>query len=510
MTCKAHLRFALLAACAAFVATSCAHETGNQTPKSGAVQRDLDARGGEREGPGGERKKKWSGLSYAAQTYVQLTPSESLATSSFDSERVWGGGDDWEPAVAADPGAPYVYQMTTRYTGSPAEIVFRRSVDGGATWEADQVFMPNSGDPMVEVADDGTVYTLGIVGNQWDLLLKRSFDHGLTWDDPPIDVIGGRGPDTWGDRPVLVISPDGQDVYVAYNRGDIYVVASHDGGATFDPEVQITNNGRQWFTSAGAVAPNGDVYFAAADYSSGYTGPTYINVLRSIDDGASWTTTLLDTSAESSDCSMVDGCYFNFLGPEIGLAIDVNGLVMISYNAGDVDLQPHKLWARTSSDGVVWSDRTEISSGIAGVNNAFPAMVASRTVPGEFRVVWQDDSEGNMTAWNTWMVTTRDGGASWSEPDLLSDLDSGAPYKGPLGYSFVYGDYFEIAIDGDDVSHIIWGAGTSYTGPGGSWYTRGIPVPEPAAWFQLLAGVMLLTALARRRSAAGVCRTRQP
>jgi hypothetical protein len=137
-------------------------------------------------------------------------------------------------------------------------------------------------------------------------------------------------------------------------------------------------------------------------------------------------------------------------------------------------------------------------------------MVASRTVPGEFRVVWQDDSEGNMTAWNTWMVTTRDGGASWSEPDLLSDLDSGAPYKGPLGYSFVYGDYFEIAIDGDDVSHIIWGAGTSYTGPGGSWYTRGIPVPEPAAWFQLLAGVMLLTALARRRSAAGVCRTRQP
>jgi hypothetical protein len=65
----------------------------------------------------------------------------------------------------------------------------------------------------------------------------------------------------------------------------------------------------------------------------------------------------------------------------------------------------------------------------------------------------------------------------------------------------VYGDYFEVAIDGDDVTHIIWGASTSYDGPGGSWYTRGVPVPEPAAAHQLFAGAMLLAALARRRSA---------
>ena len=166
------------------------------------------------------------------------------------------------------------------------------------------------------------------------------------------------------------------------------------------------------------------------------------------------------------------------------------------------------MWARTSSDGVVWSGRTEISSGIAGVSNAFPAMVASRTVAGEFHVVWQDDSEGAMTAWNTWMVTTLDGGASWSEPELLSDLNAGAPYKGPLGYDFVYGDYFEIAIDDAGVTHVIWGEGTSYIGPGGSWYTRGIPVPEPAAAYQLLAGAMLLAALARRRSAPSISRAR--
>ncbi len=213
----------------------------------------------------------------------------------------------------------------------------------------------------------------------------------------------------------------------------------------------------------------------------------------------SWTTTRVDTSAEAVGCASVAGCYFGFLGPEIGLAIDVNGLVMISYNAGDFAQEPQRLWMRTTSDGLVWSDRTEISSGIAGVNNGFPAMVASRTVPGDFRVVWQDDREASYVAWNTWMVNTLDGGTHWSESELLSDLDSGAPYKGPLGYLFPYGDYYEIAIDGDDVNHIIWGAGTSYIGPGGSWYTRGTPVPEPAAAQQLLAGGMLLAALARQR-----------
>jgi hypothetical protein len=99
-------------------------------------------------------------------------------------------------------------------------------------------------------------------------------------------------------------------------------------------------------------------------------------------------TTRVDTSAEAVGCEWADGYYFGFLGPEVGLAIDANGLIPIAYNAGDFAQQPQKLWMRTSSDGVVWSDRVEISSGIAGVNNAFPAMVASRTVPGDFRVVW--------------------------------------------------------------------------------------------------------------------------
>jgi len=494
---RERVQFLVLGGCLALSVATGARVSHERAPERCAAMRGAEC-GGEAHDRGREeeRKRQWSGLSYAEQTVVEWTPSASALTSGFDSERVWSGSDDWEPAVAADPGAPYVYQLTTRFGGSQPEIVFRRSVDSGATWEADQVLASNAADPMIEVADDGTVYAMALVGGGYKLKFTRSFDHGVTWT--PLADILGPGQPNWGDRPVLVVSPDGQDVYVGFNQSDSYVSSSHDGGDSFDTAVQTSNDGRYWFHSAGAIAPNGDVYFAAAAYGTDYTGETSINVLRSADGGASWSTTVVDTSAEAAPCDYAPGCYFGFLGPEVGLAIDVNGLIMVAYNAGDVAQKPERLWVRTSSDGVVWSDRTEISSGIAGVNNGFPAVAASRSVPGDFRVVWQDDREASEVAWNTWMVRTLDGGASWSESVRLSDLGSGAPYKGPLGYAFVYGDYFEIAVDGDDVNHVIWGEGASYTGPGGSWYTRGIALPEPAGAYPLVAGAILLASLPRR------------
>jgi hypothetical protein len=40
------------------------------------------------------------------------------------------------------------------------------------------------------------------------------------------------------------------------------------------------------------------------------------------------------------------------------------------------------------------------------------------------------------------------------------------------GYLEPYGDYFEIDIDGGGRSHILWGEGPSYQGPGNVWYTN--------------------------------------
>ena len=93
--------------------------------------------------------------------------------------------------------------------------------------------------------------------------------------------------------------------------------------------------------------------------------------------------------------------------------------------AGDVPGDPQKMWVRTSSNGVDWSVAQQISTSAPGVHNGFPAVAASRTTAGEFRVVWQDDREASQMGWNTWMRRSLDGGLSWSPA-----LRSGSPRRG--------------------------------------------------------------------------------
>ena len=99
---------------------------------------------------------------------------------------------------------------------------------------------------------------------------------------------------------------------------------------------------------------------------------------------------------------------------------------------------------------------------------------------GDFRVVWQDDrrtkkpKKTNQTRWwNTWYRRTTDGGVTWSKPIRLSNRGDSTLYNSQRGYGFPYGDYLWMAVDGEDINHVVWGAGESYNGNGGTWFTSG-------------------------------------
>lgn len=441
---------------------------------------------------------KWgSGVAQAGQVTVQTHPQRAApwaypdemgsaqvsGSTLFEAERLWSAQDDWEPAVAADPNAPFIYQLATRYDGPrpcpwcklPA-LSFRRSSDAGATWEADHFMVETrrpQNDPQIEVATNGKVYVAWLNSYRPGVTFMKSTDGGDSWSDLITFSGGGFGRPRWSDRPVLAISPDGQAVYVAFNASDSYVAASHDAGAHFDPPVRTNQDQRYWFHSAGAVAPDGTVYFAAVDYSQDYTGDSHINVLRSGDGGLSWDVTRLATSAEMPDCPWAEGCYFGFLGPVMGLAVDSAGRVVVAYNAGAVPGQPQTIYTQTSPDGLSWSAPQAVSD-VQLEHNSFPAVAAGPT-PGDFRLVWQGSWDGQTDAWNTWYRRSLDGGVSWGETIRLSDQPEGAPYKHEAGYFFPYGDYLELAVDSAGRDHVIWGAGQSYTGPGGVWYTRSLP-----------------------------------
>jgi len=448
-----------------------------------AIGSDMSKRKDDGDGKG---KKISSGRSYVEETTVAAVPTPAAAPG-WDSERVWSGQDDWEPAVAVDPVNPnYVYQLTTRYTGPKAcgncrlpAIILHRSTDGGATWLPDQFLAATSKsqyDPQIEVAATGHVFAVWLDAFTPGVTFTKSLDRGATWSTGISWAGKGKKP-SWDDKPWLTISRDGQHVYIGFNSSDSYVVSSHDFGVSFSAPVKTNNDTRYWFHSGGAVSPSNPMvaYFATSNYTSGnnYNGDSNVVILRTANGGTSWTEIPIDTSREVPLCAWAAGCGQGFLGTQAALAMDSAGKLMVVYNANDTPDVPEQIYYKTSTDGLTWSARVKLSVASATVNNGFPMAVAHPTAAGDFRVVWQDDRILSHTGWNTWYKRTTNGGTSWTADARISDLTSGAPYKTVNGYAFPYGDYGEIDVDSGGKNHVVWGEGASYSGPGGTWFTRG-------------------------------------
>jgi hypothetical protein len=194
--------------------------------------------------------------------------------------------DDWEPAAAADPKAPYVYLITTRY-GTPKTcrqhcpspfIALTISSDGGATWgrQVPLCVCRGSGaqyDPTIEVVPDtGFVYAVFLNADRhggFSAVFQKSTDHGKTWTDPA-HVYGHVA---WTDKPEVTMSPSGRDVYTSWNGpqgGDLYVGVSHDYGKTWSQD-KLSESKRYFYAYDGTVLPDGTVIFSESSLT--YSGP---------------------------------------------------------------------------------------------------------------------------------------------------------------------------------------------------------------------------------------------
>jgi BNR repeat-like domain len=389
-------------------------------------------------------------------------------------------GNDWEPSIAADPNAPYVYILHNRYDGEDAcangcpdpAMILHVSDDGGATWQPEHFLCRCKGirgqfDPLIEVVPD-TGDVVAVWMNGFRIQFARSTDHGATWTRPT-----WIHPDVeWGDKPNLAVSPDGQDVYVQFNGptgGDAYAAVSHDGGVTWSTN-KITDSGRYYFDYGGAVLPNGVVVFAQISFS--YTGPDHaaegvqrIHVFRSTDDGDTWSEIVVDELELGRECTS-RSCYGDFYDSGPALAADDDGDLVIVYNGASEHFGPQTVYARSSKNGgITWSDRVPLSKD--GANAAFPA--AAGRGNDEVRV-WFMAQRNHR--WQVWYRNSDDLGATWSTREKLSDATSGTDYKHPNGFDEAYGDYGEIAITSDGHTIGVWGEGNSYSGPGGVWFNR--------------------------------------
>jgi hypothetical protein len=407
---------------------------------------------------------------------VSRSPAPGWAGERIVNER----GDDWEPAIAADPSDPFVYILHNRFGGDPAcpnscpdpAMILHVSNDGGRTWRPERYLctcrtVQGQHDPLIEVVPEtGEVYAVWM--NDFDIQFSKSNDHGRTWSTP-VPVYGRVA---WGDKPNFATSSDGQDVYVLFNgptNGDVYAASSHDAGETWS-QVRVTDNDRYNFAYGTAVLPDGRVVSTQNSFT--YSGPAAAaegdvkqHVYASDDGGQTWTNTVVDALELGTPCTS-ELCYADFYDSGPALGADQDGDLVFVYSGALEPGGPRTVFARSSTDGGrTWTDRVSLSP--SGENAAFAAAVGFGD--GDAKVYFADQRTGR---WNVWYRTTSDLGGTWSKAIRISDATSGTRYKNDRGFLEFYGDYGEIAITNDRGAIAVWGEGESYLGPGGVWFNR--------------------------------------
>lgn len=405
-----------------------------------------------------------------------LAPAAVAAGAGFSPQTRVGFtvGDQWEPTVAAD-GYGHVYILYPQYGTLPGclscplpTMVLVTSDDNGATFQPPHPIAPPESAQFdaqitVDPSDHRTLYAAWLQNNKRDLVVAKSADFGQSWSL----VIAARNHDT--DKPVLAVR--GADVYVAFsNEHEMQVAASHDGGITFTSHQVASPLLNSSLAGGGTVDPAGTAYFAWAAYLRYQRRVTvHLFTSRSTDGGNNWITTQMDKSAAPPDCAAYH-CGWAYLGAQITLASDAAGTLYALWNSGARDKGPERIYfASSTTAGATWSPRINVSTAASSVEHAFPAIAAGSA--GDVRIAWMDSR--NNPHWNTYYLSSTNGGATWSAESRLSSHVPGYAYIHPDGFGFPFGDYFGMTIDSHGQTQVVWGEGLNFESPGSIWYSSG-------------------------------------
>lgn len=167
---------------------------------------------------------------------------------------------------------------------------------------------------------------------------------------------------------------------------EIYYKRSTNGGASFEPDVRITNSPAHSLHAV-VAAYNNTVHLIWQDVRDGNDEIYY---KRSSDNGATWgTDTRLTSAANWSQY------------PSLSVSGSTVHIVWDDYRNGNDEIY-HK---RSTDDGLTWEGDVRLTNN--SFNSWFPSVSSSGTV---VNCVWQDSRDGN---WEIYFKTSTDGGANW-------------------------------------------------------------------------------------------------
>jgi len=321
--------------------------------------------------------------------------------------------------------------------GGASNIGWATTTNAGRTWTTGMLpgTTVNQGGPWSRISDPAVAYdplhdvwmisTLAFgtgfspFGSPTGILVSRSTDGGLTWEDPPVETfVGGFLDKNWITCDTWPLSPHYGNCYQEWddfgNGGEIFMNTSTDGGLTWSAPTP-TGGLETGLGGQPVVQPNGTVVVP-------YTSGNEIRVFHSTDGGANWTRPVsislvhehgvagnLRTSAlPSAEVDAGGGVYVVWQDCRFRTNCSSNDIVM-----------------STATDPVTWSDpvRIPIDPVDSGVDHFIPGIAVDRSTSGStarlalgyyyYPVANCDSSSCDLTVG---FVSSTDGGATWTQP----------------------------------------------------------------------------------------------
>ena len=272
------------------------------------------------------------------------------------------------PTVAVS--GPNVHVAWQEMRDQNPEIYFKRSTDAGSTWGADTRLTRDTSYsyyPSLAVfgSDVHAVWEDGRDGNS-EIYTKRSTDAGSTWGP---DVRLTNDPASSSIPSVAVTGSNVHVVWSDYRDGDleIYTKRSTDGGASWDPDVRLTNASNASMFSSVAVSGS-NVHVVWTDQRDIDPEVYYI---RSTDNGTTWDpdTRLTYRQGSSLYASIAaSGPMVHLIWKDVGQGI---------------------YYKRSTDSGTTWAPDTVVtySSGIV----LYPSVAVSGP---KVHAVWWDSRDG--------------------------------------------------------------------------------------------------------------------